>query len=439
MKKFRLGVIGCGHVGAAFLKLWRKQQPRIKRAYDIHLDVVAVCDRGFSRGERPPVDLGESVLLTDDWHRLVGHTDVDAVVELIGGLHPALEIARSALTQGKHHISANKDLIATYGQELLELATAQNRAVLFEAAVMAGVPVIKLIAHGLAGHHINGLYGIVNGTCNYILDRMAQDHLDFQTALKEAQDKGYAEPDPSNDLHGKDAAYKLAILSTLSFGSFVAPKEIFTEGISHISQDDIAFARSMNLTIKLLAVAKKDKDRLEAHVHPTLIGMDHTLSGVHGIRNALALDVDPVGEIVITGEGAGPNTAAAGVFNDVVLLALWHKDHQQGPPPRFIEPSQTFKRDRLALKPMDEIATKYYLRFMAVDKPGVLAQICNVLGRHNISINSVNQRLHNPTAVVPVVMLTEKTSEQNLKNALDEIRHLSVIKAKPVAIRIEKL
>jgi homoserine dehydrogenase len=329
-------------------------------------------------------------------------------------------------------VTANKELIANDGIELFKLAKEKKCRLYYESSVGAGVPVIKTITEGLAGNKFSSIYGIINGTCNFILSEMSQNNVSFNQALDEAQKRGFAESDPSLDVNGMDSVHKLAILTYLAFGKAIAVKDIYREGITHISHDDIEYATSLNLAIKLLAIAKKEEKKIEARVHPTLISKDHPLASINSIYNAVYIKADPLGNILLSGEGAGQMSAASGVISDLINFVASGQD-------ATLACNIYSEATGLELQPIDQVNTKFYLRFMVIDKPGVLSIITGILGKNNIGINSVTQRAHNKMAAVPVIMLTDYTSEQMLRLALDEINQLQVVKSKPVAIRMEKL
>lgn len=434
--KIRIGLIGCGNVGSGVVKFLQKGRSYIRRKFRTEFILKGICDqrikeRFSSREERRK--LGKT-LLTTKWEQIVHDPEIDVVIELIGGLHPAQEIVLTALQNGKHVVTANKALLAHCGKALFQEAHRQDCNIYFESAVMAGVPVIKLICEGLAGNQFRGLYGIINGTCNYILTEMTNKNYTFSQALAEAKKRGFAERNPTLDINGMDSTNKLAILISLTLGRFIAPEDIHTEGITHISHDDVEYAESLNLCIKLMAIAKRVNNEIEARVHPTLIAKDHPLASIHGIFNAVFLDARPQGDILISGEGAGQMTAASGVISDLIHLAS-----RQGAAASAMLGNIYQEEASIKIRKIDQVYTKFYLRFMATDKPGVLAKITGILGRHGISINSVTQKAHSHAATVPVIMLTEYALEKKVRLALEEIERLFIVKSKPVAIRMENL
>lgn len=431
MKKLTLGLIGYGNVGSGVVKFLNNKKSYMRDRFQVEFSVKSICDLRFK--ENPPTGLGK-ISLTTDAKLVLNDPDIDIVVELIGGVHPAREFVSEALKNKKHIVTANKSLIANFGHELFALAQTHNRNIYFESSVMAGVPIIKMITEGVAGNQFNSLYGIINGTCNYILTEMSQRGFTFAEAVKLAQEKGFAEADPTLDINGTDSAHKLAILIYLTMAKFINLKDIHTEGITHISHDDIEYAESLGLTIKLLAIAKRDKNSIEARVHPTLISKSHPLASINGVFNATYLNADPLGTVLLSGEGAGQMAAASGVVSDLINLATCPEEHCGNFLGNII-----YEDPGLELKTIDEIQTRFYFRFLAIDKPGVLAQIAGILGEHGISINSLTQKIHNKMTAVPVIMLTDYAEEKMVRLALEKIHKLAIVKSKPVAIRMENL
>ena len=429
MRKINIGLIGFGTVGSGVVQFLQKRKTLIQKRYQVQFQLKTVCDLYIDKLDTRSL---KNVRLTKNYHDILDDPEIDVVVELIGGTHPALEIVSGALNQGKNVVTANKALISSFGKELFALAQKKNRHLYFESSVGAGVPIIKTLTEGLVGNTFNGVYGIVNGTCNYILSVMKRHNYSFERALKDAQKKGYAESDPTLDINGMDSAHKLAILVYLAFGKFIPLKSVYTEGITDISAEDIENADHMDLTIKLLAIAKKDKNQIEARVHPTLIPKNHPLASINDVLNAIYLIADPLGDVLLSGEGAGQMAAASGVISDLINFAAKTYD-------THLYCNLYDENPQLKIKKIDAIETKFYIRFMAIDKPGVLSRISGVLGKHNISINSVTQKAHNRRAAVPVIMLTDYTSEKNIRLALKAIQKLPIVKSKPVAIRMETL
>ncbi len=431
MERINIGLIGYGVVGQGVVKILKNRRKMFKDKYKIDFFIKTIADRSITKKTPPGLD---NTLLTTDFNAILNDKEIDVIIELIGGMAPAKEIILNALRSGKHVITANKELLAYHGQEIFRLANANNCLVYFESAVGAGIPIIRTITEGAAGNKFNGVYGIINGTCNYILTEMTKRKLTFQEALKEAQEKGYAESNPTLDINGMDTAHKLAVLVFLTQGKFVSVKDFHVEGINHISHDDIEFANNLNLEIRLLAIAKRIGNELDVRVHPTLIPKEHGLATVNGVDNAIFIDMDLVGDVFIEGKGAGQMTAASGVISDLINLGV-RQDVQM--PAWIFNPTE--EQQSINLRKIDQIETRFYIRFMVIDKPGVLSIITGVLGQHNISIASVTQKQENKGSTVPVVMLTHVANERSLRDALEQITQLAVVRSKPVAIRMEKL
>ncbi len=431
MTKLTIGLIGYGNVGSGIIKLIQKRFSFIKEKFHTELIIKTICDRSIQQKITPDL---KNIHCTSDIQGVLSDPQIQAVIELIGGLNPAREIALGALKNGKHLVTANKELLAHHGRELFRQAHQSNRSIYFESAVMAGVPVIKTISEGLVGNTFRALYGIINGTCNFILDSMTKNHLTFQQALEEAQKRGYAESNPTLDINGMDTAHKLTILVYLALGKTVKLEDIYTEGINTISQEDINYAQELNLTIKLLGIAKREGQEIEVRVHPTLIAKDHPLAAIGSVYNALYLKTSPLGNVLISGEGAGQMSAASGVLSDLINLAQQKENTEASWLRNPYEDTSL-----MTIRKMDQVKSRYYLRMTAIDKPKVLSIMAGILGKYGISINSVTQKAHNPAAHVPVVMLTDFAVEKMVRKALEKIHQLSVVKSMPIAIRMERL
>lgn len=430
MHKIHIGLIGYGTVGAGLLDFLKKKRHYIKEKYNTEFILTSICDLNIRK--KNTKNLPKATQLTTKLDDVLNNEKVDVIIELIGGLKPAKELVESTLKKGKHVVTANKALIAKHGKALFALAQKNNCQLLYESSVLAGVPIIKTITEGVAGNTFKGIYGIFNGTCNFILTQMTTNNLSFQDALSLAQKLGFAESDPTLDINGMDTSNKLAILVYLAFGKFIKVNDIYTEGITDISSVDIEHGESLGLTIKLLAIAKKKDGKIEARVHPTLISKDHPLASTNGIYNAVFLEANPLGHILLSGEGAGALAAASGVVSDLINLATSNS-------PTNTRANYFGEDSSLSINKIDQIETKFYIRFNAMDKPGVLSKISGILGRHHIGINSVTQRKHANSTFVPLIMLTDYTSENNIRSALKAITKLAIVKNKPVAIRMENL
>ncbi len=429
MKKITLGLVGFGTVGSGVVKFLQDRRSFIRDRFGIDFFLKSICDRSIDKKINKTI---EKCSLTTQWEELVKDPMIDVIVELIGGVNPAKEIVVNALRKKKHVVTANKELIASLGQKLFEEAHQNGRNIYYESSVMAGVPIIRTLTEGIVGNRVKGLYGIINGTCNYILTEMTDKGYSFEHALADAKNYGYAESDPTLDINGMDATYKLAILVNLAMGKFISVKDIHTEGIAHIAHDDIEHAESLGLNIKLLAIAKQHGQEIEARVHPTLIPKDHPLAIIDGVDNAIFVETDPLGDIFLAGQGAGKMSAASGVISDLLNIAV-----NEGSDARSNLANLAHDTADLRMRMIDDIMTKFYIRIMAIDKPGVLSQITGILGQHEIGINSFTQKAHNRASTVPVIMLTEPAPEKKVRLALEQLHKLPVVKSKPVAIRME--
>ncbi|MBU1006871.1 MAG: homoserine dehydrogenase [Candidatus Omnitrophica bacterium] len=427
--RINIGVIGFGTIGSGVVKLLLNSRKLFYDRTGIDLNLKLVCDKDL-RSKRD-VSVPKS-LLTGDADKVIRHPDIDVIVELIGGIHPAKEIVIKALSAGKHVVTANKLLLASYGDVIFKKAKQMNREIFFEASVAGGIPIIKSIREGLQANTFYSIMGILNGTSNYILSGMSGGGADFKEALKEAQSKGFAEADPSLDIKGVDSANKLVILSLLAFGKKVSMKDIYIEGIEGISPLDIQYAKEWGYTVKLLAIAKRDGDQLGVRVHPTLLPSEHLLSSVSGVYNAIFIDADLVGKQVYYGQGAGKMPTASAVLGDIMDIAstIIHGKRSGC--------SVATKRTEIKkLKKMDDTLTRYYAHFSTVDEPGVLAKISGILGSYSISIASVVQKERREAHVVPIVMLTHEAREKDMRSALKKINNLGIIKRKSILIRLE--
>jgi homoserine dehydrogenase len=391
-----------------------------------------VADLDIER-ERPVAVPRE--LLTRDVSEVLDDPEIQIVVELIGGLGKAKEIIIRALENKKYVATANKALLAHAGNELFETALRNGRSIGFEASVGGGIPLIKSLREGLAANRMDTIFGILNGTANYILTRMTEQKLSFGDALKEAQALGYAEADPSLDVDGIDTAHKLAIASAIAFGTPIRLDKVYTEGIGGIDSLDIQYAEEFGYQLKLLAIARGADGRLEMRVHPTLIPRTHVLASVKGAYNAVHIHGNAVGNIMLYGMGAGMMPTGSAVVSDLMDIA---RDIMSGTPGRI--PALAFLPDRLEpieIKPMSDISSSYYFRFSAVDSPGVLSKISGILGANDISIAAVIQKGRHEQASVPIVMITHEALESNARRALSEIDRLDVVQSSTQLIRIE--
>ncbi len=428
MKKIKVGIIGFGTIGAGVVKALTARRKFLKETAGVDVEIVRICDKDLKK--KRPVKVSKK-LLTKSVSKVIYDPGVDIVVELMGGTIPAKDIILESLRQGKHVVTANKAVLSSYGCEIFKLADQLGLCIGFEASVGGGIPIIRALSQGFVANRIDLIYGIINGTSNFILSKMAEEGLGFKEALAIAQDKGYAERDPQLDISGGDSSHKLSILALLGFGIAAKPAEIYTEGIADIEPSDIEFAKEYGYAIKLLAIAKRAVDSVELRVHPTLIPAKHLLSGVGGVYNAIFVKGDLVGENLFYGQGAGASPTSSAVVSDIIAIAKSMGDGYKS------SGSVGFRKDVKRIKKMGDIKTRYYIRFSVLDKPGVLAKISGILAKHNISIANVNQVERSSAGVVPLIMMTHEALERDMTAALREIDRLSAEKKKSVRIRIE--
>jgi len=429
VKKVNIGIIGFGTIGAGVVKALQSKRAFLREKSGVDVAIARICDKDLKT--KRPVKVAK-VLLTKSIGKVLYDPGIDIVVELIGGVRPAKDIVTEALRQGKCVVTANKALLSEAGYEIFNLANRLGLSVGFEASVGGGIPIIRALKEGFVANRIDLIYGIINGTSNFILSKMAEEGLDFKEALAVALRKGYAEKDPRLDISGGDTAHKLSILALLGFGIAARPKDIYTEGIADIEPSDIQYAVEAGYAIKLLAIAKRAQDLLELRVHPTFIPASHLLSNVAGVYNAIFVKGDLIGENLFYGEGAGASPTSSSVVSDIVSIA---KKIQPGC--CKADDRVGFKKDVRAVKSMNEIKTRHYIRFSAIDKPGVLAKISGILAKYKISIASVSQKQRKATKVVPIVMMTHEAAERDMAKALREIDALAIIKKKSVRVRVE--
>lgn len=429
MKTIKIGIIGLGTIGSGVVKVLLEREHIFREKLGFKIEVAKICDKDLSKLAALKLPKG---ILTKDLNDIIKDKNINIVVELIGGIHPAREIIEKALKSGKSVVTANKALLASEGKHLLRLAHELHQDIGFEASVGGGIPIIKSLRESFIANKIESIYGIINGTSNFILSKMSDEGMDFKEALKIAQKSGYAEKNPALDINGMDSAHKLSILAMLSFGKAPSINDIYVEGIADIEPLDINFADESGYAIKLLAIAKKSEDELELRVHPTLIAKKHLLSNIKGIYNAVFVKGDLVGESLFYGEGAGKFPTATSVISDIADLA---RRKISGGIPLNIEFGAPLKR----IKKIADIKTRFYIRFQAIDKPGVLASISNILGKHNISIASVTQKEQHREHIVPIVMMIHEAKESDMRAALKLIDKLPTIKKKSIAIRVENL
>lgn len=432
MNSIKIGLIGLGTIGTGVAKTLLENTALLDERLGFSLDLAAIADIDIT------TDRGVSIpreLLTTDTYALINDPDIDIVVELIGGIEPARTFILDALKAGKHVVTANKALLASHGKELFDAAQTYGKDLYYEASVGGGVPIIKALRESLVANNFFFIYGILNGTCNFILTEMSEKGSSFEDTLKQAQELGYAEANPSTDVDGIDSSHKLAIITSLAYGVPPDLSGVYVEGIADLDNLDVGYARELGYKVKLLALAIDRGDRVEARVHPTLVPMNYLLSKVDGVFNAFYVRGDIVDSTLFYGRGAGMMPTASAVVSDIAdigrnILAgiagrIPHLGYRKG-----VSKPKSYM-------PIDDIVTNYYLRINVMDKPGVLASIAGILGEKDISIVSVIQKAVYMDGYVPIVMLTHEAKESNLRSAMEEIESMGYVGGKPVVIRVE--
>ncbi|HET9046015.1 MAG TPA: homoserine dehydrogenase [Casimicrobiaceae bacterium] len=437
MKPLQVGIVGFGTVGKGVWDVLRRNEEEITRRAGRPIRVTWVATRTLDRarsGTRGATDVN----LTNDPAIVVEHPDVDIVCELIGGIEPARTLVMTAIAHGKHVVTANKALLAQHGNEIFEAASAKGVMVAFEAAVAGGVPIIKALREGLTANRIEWIAGIINGTSNFILSEMRATGATFATVLKEAQARGYAEADPTFDVEGIDAAHKLSIMSAIAFGVPMQFDKAYAEGISKLAREDIRYAEELGYRIKLLGITRRAKDGIELRVHPTLIPQRRLIANVEGAMNAVLVMGDAVGATLYYGAGAGAEPTASAVIGDLVDVTRMHTaDPEHRVPHLAFQPDQM---SNLPFLPMGDVETSYYLRMRVEDKPGVLADITRILADREISIDAMIQKEpEEGEAQTDIILLTHRSIENRLTDAIARIEALPTVRGKIVRIRMEQL
>ncbi len=416
----KVGVIGVGTVGTSVVKILNDNKEMITARAGSEVVVTSGVVKNLSK------DRGLDIKLSDDPYDIVNDPEIDVVVELMGGVEEPFEVVKKALQNGKAVVTANKALLAYHRYELQDIA--KDLPFEYEASVAGGIPIINALRDGLSANHIESIMGILNGTCNYMLTKMTDEGVAYDAILKESQELGYAEADPSFDVGGFDAAHKLLILASIAYGIDAKPEDILIEGIENITQDDIAFAKEFGYAIKLLGIAKRDGDEVELRVHAALISKDEMIAKIDGVMNGISVVGDKVGETLYYGPGAGGDATASAVVANIIDIA---RSGKSAPMLGFDKPLE----HGLTLKNRDEITSKYYLRFSVLDKPGVLAEITKLFGEHNISIETILQR-PSATDSVNLLLSTHMAVERNIQDVIAISEKLDFVTAKPVMIRI---
>lgn len=424
----KVGLVGTGTVGGGCLDILRNHKEEFKRHFGIDIELTRVCSRQPEVAE----SYGLGDIFTTDFHEVIEDPEVDLVIELIGGTTFAKEVVIGALQNGKSVVTANKALMASCGEEVMSLAEEKGVEIAFEASVGGAIPIIVPLKHSLIANRIDSIMGIVNGTTNYMLTRMDEDGMSYEDALKEAQERGFAEADPTADVDGLDAAAKIAILASIAFNSRVTMNQVFTEGIRRISPVDLAMAHEMGYAVKLLAHAYRSDGGIDVRVHPTMIPESHQLATVNGVFNAIYTVGDAAGENMFFGEGAGAGPAASAVMGDVLEVA---RHLQMGIKP-IVGCTCT---DELPILSVEDLHTKYYIRFVVADRSGVLASAADIFAKYDVSVKTVTQRGNAARDDVDLVFVTHTAEERNVRKAIDDILALEgvVTGGFPSVIRVQ--
>ncbi|MBW1850383.1 MAG: homoserine dehydrogenase [Deltaproteobacteria bacterium] len=432
MTKIKVGIIGFGTVGAGAVEILTTNREiiRSRLGAEIVVKKIADLDIGSDRGVQIDSDL-----LTVDAMQVIDDPEIDVVVELIGGLEKAKDFILTAMERGKHVITANKALLAECGEEIYKAAEQHGVNLGFEASVAGGIPIINALRYGLSANHIQTSMGILNGTSNYILTKMTQEGLPYDRVVQDAVSLGFAEDPPTLDVDGTDAAHKLTILISIMCGAPVAFNDIYREGITVLTPDDILFAGEFGYCVKLLAIMRNLGSRFEARVHPTMISKDHILANVNEAFNAIYIEGDFVGPSLYYGLGAGRKPTGSAIVSDIMDVARQIRLGARGLMPPLAHVGSAV--DRIQIQPIEELTSAYYFRFSALDRPGVLSRIAGVLGEHGISISSVIQKGRDINGSVPIVMLTHEARERSVQKAISLINEMAALTSRTIIIRVE--
>ncbi len=432
----RIGIAGLGTVGASLVRLLQEKQEMLSERCGRDLAITGVNARTKNKDRGISLDEMEWF---DDPISLAKSANIDVFVELIGGEgDPAYSAVKAALIAGKHVVTANKALLAKHGVELAEIAESGGLLLNYEAAVAGGIPIIKVMRESLTANQVTRVYGILNGTCNYILTRMEDDGISFEECLKDAQDLGFAEADPSFDIEGNDTAHKLSILASLAFGTRIAPDAIYLEGITKITVEDIQAAKELGYRIKLLGVATRTIDGVESRVHPAMVPLGSAIAEIGGVTNAVAIEGDTVGSLMISGPGAGGDATASAAAADICDIAKSKPGHQHGP--ALGQPAHTLAPHEQV--PMRAHEGGYFIRLTVIDKPGTMASITTRMAEQEISLQSIVQRKEKEerdSDQAPLILITHETTEAAIRNALDAVKADGRLVGEAQMIRIEKL
>ncbi len=430
MNKINVGLLGCGTVGTGVAKILLEKSDLLTARTDTEINLKYIADLDIEKDRGLSCDKS---VFTNDSIKVIKDPEIDIVIETIGGETIAKDFILEAIENGKHIVTANKALIAKHGNEIFRKASEKGVSFFYEASVGGCMPVIKTIRESLIGNIIHSVNGILNGTCNYILTRIAEEGIPFDEVLKQAQDEGYAEQDPSFDIDGIDTAHKISILSSISYGMEINFEDVYVEGIRNITPFDLELAEYFGYTIKLLAISKIEGDEVDIRVHPTMIPSNHILASVKSTLNAVNIKGDETGDVLLYGHGAGMRPTASAIISDVVDISRSVNTSST----RISSTAHLNRKNDIKIKPIEQVESKFYFRFSLEDRPGVLSIISGVLGEYGISLESVQQKGQKKTGYVPVIMLTHMASEKSARDALDKINSLDVVKQPTVVVRIE--
>lgn len=430
MKKVKIALLGLGNVGKGVLSIIRENKEQIvkRSGYEVEIAKILVRDVKKDRGVEVPTEI-----LTTSYEEILNDNEIKIVVEVMGGIEPAKEYIIKAMEAKKQIVTANKMLLATCGDEVFEKADEMGVSFQYEASVAGGIPIINGISQSLTANKINTLYGIINGTTNYILSKMELENLNFEDVLKEAQDKGYAEADPTSDIEGYDAQYKLVILSSLAFGTKIKSEHVYREGITKINSIDMEYASSFGMVIKLLAIAKEENGELELRVHPTMIPETHPLANVYDSFNAVFINGNAVGDMMFYGRGAGSLPTGSAVVSDIIWILRNNVEVEN------MQPVVKNNLWEMNIKDLNDIESRYYLRITVSDKPGVLGQITTIFGANKVSLKSVIQKgvKQEENIDVTLVLITHSTTEGLIMDSIERLYDLKTVKSIDNIIRIE--
>jgi len=434
MKKINVGLIGFGTIGVGVAKILAENQEVIQKRLGAAVCLAKIADLDITTDRGIAVNDG---VLTTSVDEIIENPEIDIVIELIGGYEPARTFILKALKNNKHVVTANKALLAKHGDELFETVEEKGLSIGFEASIGGAIPIIRSIREGFVANRIQAIEGIVNGTANYILSKMSDENCDFDVALKEAQEKGFAEVDPTFDIEGIDSAHKIAVLTRIAYGTPIKFEDIKVSGITNITSEDIECGKEFGYRIKLLAISKYDGEAIDIRVHPAMIPSSHPMASVNGVLNAIRVCDDMMDENILIGHGAGALPTGSAVVGDIVEIARNIISNASGRMPA--SSFQSSEIQPIPLKDMSAVESEYFLRFNVLDKPGVLSKISGILGDHCISIESMIQKGRGEKGkAVSLFMMCHLSSEGNIQNALKEIEQLDVVSGKSNLIRVEK-